>query len=186
MKKFFSVAACFAVVGLIGCAAQKSTNSVKATNDNSNVPIVSDGRNDAPKRNPANAIEAAPERLSLKAGDGKGFALIRLRIAEPFHVNANPPSEPQFIATTIAAENSQNLIFAKPIYPPGEARKFAFSDKPIAVYTGEITIKIPVTIAKNAVRGDFNENLKLTFQPCDDEVCYRPQTINLVLPVSIN
>jgi DsbC/DsbD-like thiol-disulfide interchange protein len=134
---------------------------------------------------PAGAVRFSAEKTQIKAGDS-GEAVLKLKIQQPFHVNANPPSENNLIPTTIEFESKNGLTFEKPNYPPGEAKKFQFSEKPLAVYEGEVEIKLPVKADAKAAKGEQTVNGKLRFQACDEEVCYRPETIDVVLPIEIS
>lgn len=135
--------------------------------------------------NPAEAVSAAIGTTDIKAGSA-GEAVVKLKIQKPFHVNANPPSEENLIPTAIEFEAQNGVRFEKPIYPAGESKKFEFSEKPLLVYEGEVEIKLPLKAEANAPRGEQKINGKLRFQPCDEEVCYRPQTADIVLPVRIS
>jgi hypothetical protein len=132
---------------------------------------------------PAEAVQFSVERAEIKAGEASE-ATIKLKIAPPFHVNANPPSEKNLIPTELEFAAQNGISLEKAIYPPGELKKFAFSEKPLAVYEGEIEIRLLLkTIA--AADGVQTLNGTLRFQPCDDEVCYRPQTVKIALPVKM-
>lgn len=139
-------------------------------------------KNAAPK--PAEAVQFSVAETEIKAGE-TGEVAVKLKIKPPFHVNANPPSESNLIPTSIEFEAKNGLTFGKPIYPAGKTKKFAFSEKPLQVYEGEVEIKLPIKADKTAA-GEQKAIGKLRFQPCDDEVCYRPQTIDVALPIRIS
>lgn len=162
---------------LSACAANEKTtgNTSKQTANNQ--------KTAQPK--PAEAIQFSAARTQIKAGSA-GEAVVKLKIQPPFHVNANPPSEDNLIPTSVEFESKNGLTFEKPVYPAGAAKKFQFSEKPLSVYEGEIEIKLPVRIDAKAAKGMQTVNGKLRFQPCDDEVCYRPQTVDVVLPIEIS
>jgi len=65
-------------------------------------------------------------------------------------------------------------------------KKFQFSEKPLLVYEGEIEIKLPVKADAKASKGEQTVSGKLRFQACDEAVCYRPQTVDVVLPIEIS
>jgi hypothetical protein len=134
---------------------------------------------------PAEAVRFSAEKTQIKAGNS-GEAVLKLKIQPPFHVNANPPSEDNLIPTTIEFESRNGLTFEKPNYPVGELKKFQFSEKPLLIYEGEVEIKLPVKADAKAAKGEQNVSGKLRFQPCDEEVCYRPQTVDVVLPIEIS
>ena len=133
---------------------------------------------------PAEAVTFSTEPLVIKAA-GSGEIPITLKIHSPFHVNANPPSEQNLIPTSLEFETKNGLMIEKPVYPAGETKKFGFSEKPLSVYEGEVIIKLPVKAAADAQKGAQTLNGKLKFQPCDDKVCYRPQTKDVSFNVTI-
>jgi hypothetical protein len=175
MKRLISI--CSSLIFAVACAGNENLRQNSST-ETANTP-----QNAAPK--PAEAARFSVEQTEIKAG-GSGTAIIKIKIQPPFHVNANPPSESNLIPTAIEFESKNNLTFEKPIYPAGEAKKFQFSEKPLQVYEGEIEIKLPVKAAANAAKGEQNASGKLRFQPCDEAVCYRPQTVDVVLPIKIS
>lgn len=134
---------------------------------------------------PAEAVQFSIGKTQIKAG-GAGEAVIKLKIQPPFHVNANPPSEENLIPTSIEFESKNGLTFEKSVYPAGKEKKFQFSEKMLSVYEGEIEIKLPVKTDAKVAKGEQSVTGKLRFQPCDDEVCYRPQTVDVVLPIEIS
>jgi hypothetical protein len=63
-------------------------------------------------------------------------------------------------------------------------RKFAFAEKPLSVYEGETQLMVTVKTDKT-VHGTNNLAGILRVQACDDQVCYPPGVINVVIPVTI-
>ena len=134
--------------------------------------------------NPAEAVSVSSAPVKIKAAETSEIA-VKIKIEPPFHVNANPPSEENLIPTSVEFEPKNGLTFGKPIYPQGETKKFGFSEKPLSVYEGEVMIKLPVKATANAQKGAQTLNGKLKFQPCDEKVCYRPQTKDVSFNVTI-
>ncbi len=182
MKNFILVALCFLMAA---CAATETPNKTVA---NSNAATAEPAKTpDKPKFIAAEAVKfSVAKPIEIKAGN-QTEAEVQIKIQTAYHVNSNPPSEKGFIPLEIALENSGGLIIGKPIYPEGEKKAFAFSEnKPLSVYTGEIVVKLPLKADKMATTGQHQLTGKLTFQPCDEEVCYRPQTVAMTLPVTVN
>ena len=137
-----------------------------------------------PKTPPADIVRAEAGQVELKRG-GVGEATVKVKIAEGYHVNGNPASKFQ-IATTLAVEPANGLGAGQPAYPPSVTRKFKFSEDPIAVYEGEVVIKLPLRAEANATAGATALRAKLRVQPCDEEACYPPQNIQTSIPVVVN
>lgn len=168
---------CLLPIFISACAGDESPRP------NSSIQTANTQRASQPK--PAEAVQFAAAKTEIKAGS-VGEAVVKLKVQPPFHVNANPPSENNLIPTAVEFESKNGLTFEQPIYPAGESRKFQFSEKPLAVYEDEIEIKLPIKAQVTAAKGEQTVPGKLRFQPCDDAVCYRPQIVDVVLPVKIS
>jgi hypothetical protein len=162
---------------LTACAGNENPQS-NSSNQTANIQKTSQ-----PK--PAEAVRFSAGKAQVKAGSA-GEAVLKLKIQQPFHVNANPPSENYLIPTSVEFESKNGLTFEKPNYPAGESKKFQFSEKPLSVYEGEIEIKLPVKADAKAAKGEQTVSGKLRFQPCDESVCYRPETVDVVVPIEIS
>ncbi len=110
---------------------------------------------------------------------------VKLRIKKPYHVNANPATEDYLIPTVISLASSGGLSFGKPIYPKAENKKFAFADKPLAVYEDEVTVRVPVTAAKSAKPGARKLNGTVRYQACDDNNCLIPTTASFTVALNV-
>jgi hypothetical protein len=182
MKRSLTII-CLSLVALVGCnsAPQPNANSSAANQNPSDLKVET--KTEA--ANPAQAVEISTDKIEIKAG-AAGEAVVKLKIKQPFHVNANPPSEKNLIPTEISYETAHGIAPSKAVYPNGEMKTFSFSpNKPLSVYSGETIIKIPLKVAANAEKSVHLLNGKLNVQPCDDEVCYKPQTLDVVLAVNV-
>jgi hypothetical protein len=130
-------------------------------------------------------VTATVEEAKLDAG-GAGEASVRLDIARGYHAHANPATDKFYVATEIRAEPQDGITPGKPTYPPGQSKKFSFSDKPLSVYEGSVVIKLPLRAGANALKGRHTLRAKIRVQPCDDQVCKPPRDIDAPIPVTIN
>ena len=117
---------------------------------------------------------------------GEGEAVVRLDIAEGFHVNANPPSDEFYIGTEIKAAPQEGITPGKPVYPPAIRKKFQFSKKELAVYEGQAVIRLPLRADTAAAKGRHTFRAQIRVQPCDDKECLPPRTIEAYIPVMVN
>ena len=100
-----------------------------------------------------------------------------LSILDGFHVNAHDTGgDVPLIATTLTADVPGAVVE----FPPGEERQFAFSEKPIRVYSREVTLLVRFP---NPPHPDSSVRLSLTYQPCDDSACLPPVTKQLEIDV---
>lgn len=135
--------------------------------------------------NSIDVVRANPEEVTIAAGES-GEAVVRLRIVDGYHVNANPPTFSYLKPTELELTPADGIAVERITYPDPLTKSFSFSpDKPLAVYEGEITMKARLKADKASKPGPHNLSAKLRVQACDDKVCYAPGTIDLVVPVNI-
>ena len=91
-----------------------------------------------------------------------------MTVLDTFHLNASKAAQ-GMIPTTLAISGTRGLEIKPQIdYPPGEARRFAFTTEPLHVYAGQVTLlarfdtPVPPGSSLRAV---------LTYQPCTDDAC---------------
>ena len=111
-------------------------------------------------------------------GDSPGDLVVRLRIAPGWHVNANPASLDFLIPTRVAASVPDAAIDV--VYPEGARYHPRFSLEPLAVYEGEVAIRVH---PRRRLEGGIG--LDLTFQACDASTCLPPETVRLELPTTL-
>jgi DsbC/DsbD-like thiol-disulfide interchange protein len=129
-------------------------------------------------------VKATPQETTIARG-ASGDAIIRLRIENGYHVNANPPSYPYLIPTQIELSPAESIAVDFITYPDALTKKFSFAEQPLAVYEGETDVKVRLSAGKSAQTGMHNLSGKLSVQACDDQVCYAPGTIDITLPVNV-
>src|SRR5712671_1339117 len=112
-------------------------------------------------------------------------AVVTLSISPGFHVNANPATFSYLIATEVTAGEVDGIIVGTPAYPAAVKRKFQFAEEPLAVYEGEIPIKLNVRTAANATTGRKSLRVDVRVQACDEEQCFPPATIRSTIPVTV-
>jgi len=135
-------------------------------------------------RRSVDVVKAAPQPVEIPAGKS-AEALVKVNIETGFHVNANPPTYPYLKPTELEIPRSEGVSVAFIAYPNAISRKLQFAEKPLAIYEGEITIKANLSADKGMKPGQKDLAAKLNVQACDDQVCYAPGTIDLVIPVNI-
>ena len=129
-------------------------------------------------------VKAAAQRVEMSAG-GSAEAIVRLTIQSGYHVNANPPTFPYLKATALEISPSDGVSVAFLTYPNGLNKKFAFAEQPLAVYEGDTDLKATLKADKAAKKGERSIPARLRIQACDDQVCYPPGTLELVIPVNL-
>ncbi|MBI1926188.1 DUF255 domain-containing protein [Candidatus Poribacteria bacterium] len=112
---------------------------------------------------------------------------VRLEIAEGWHINANPALMDMLIPTIVSVSPDLPVEVLSVRYPKGKSLRFDFSEQPISVYEGNITIQMKLKLKSGTSPKEvFPLGLELHYQACDDKRCLSPstKTIQLALDAS--
>jgi hypothetical protein len=131
----------------------------------------------------SDVVRLGTEVVSLPGGNID--AKVLLSISPGFHINANPATFPYLIATEVTSGKVEGITVGAPGYPAAVKRKFQFADQPLAVYEGDVAIKLNLRAEKNAVAGPRSLPINLTVQACDEEKCYPPATLNSTISLTV-
>ncbi len=119
-----------------------------------------------------------PAPLRVKTGETAPLAL-RFRLAAGHHTNSNKPTDEFLIPLKLtwdsAALTPLEVIAVE--YPAGKLEKYAFSEKPLSVYSGEFIVTTRFKAAADAPKGQKTVNGKLRYQACSDTMCFPPRTL---------
>jgi hypothetical protein len=99
----------------------------------------------------------------------KGEIIITLGIEDGFHINANPASEPYLIPTSV---HFAGIAPDHVAYPSAVRFKPKFSEEPIDVYEGMISIIAVFRPTK--LDGVRHLRVTVTVQACTDQICFPP------------
>jgi thiol:disulfide interchange protein DsbD len=127
-------------------------------------------------------VRITPANLSTQ---GSAEAIVRLSITPGYHVNANPASFSYLIPTELTAADTDGISVGKPIYPKAETHKFQFAEEPLAVYQGDVEVKLPLRAGPGATPGSHLLPLSVRIQACDTEKCFPPANIEAQVSVEI-
>jgi len=108
-----------------------------------------------------------------------------VELGEPWHVNANPASTPDFIPTVLTFEPSGAVTVDTISYPKGKQTAVSWADEPVALYTGRIVIFANARVNNNAPLGPVTLKGVLRYQACDDQVCLAPKSIPITLETEL-
>jgi DsbC/DsbD-like thiol-disulfide interchange protein len=162
---------------LIGCAKAPTTNNTATTTTSSNA-------DEPPSINSVDVVKAQPQEATLAPGES-GETLVLVQIANGYHVNANPPSQPYLKPTELELKPAEGISVDFITYPDPLVRNFSFSQTPLKVYEGDTQLKVRLKADKTATPGKHNLPAKLRVQACDDKVCYAPGALDITVPVNI-
>ncbi len=137
-----------------------------------------------PKTTSESVVKVAVQGIEVPAG-GIADAIVRVTIQSGYHINSNPPTYPYLKATELDVADTDEISLNSIFYPKPLVKKFAFADKPLHVYEGETPLTVALEAAPTAQKGQQSIPAKLRIQACDDQVCYPPGSIDVVIPVLI-
>ncbi|KXJ61060.1 MAG: hypothetical protein AXW14_10545 [Alteromonas sp. Nap_26] len=100
--------------------------------------------------------------------NSNGDYIIEITMAPGWHINSNKPLDKSLIATEIVASSNQTLQVS---YPTPVKRKLGFSQKPLSLYEGQLSI--PIARDKKAPLDKFI----LKTQACSEKLCLLPETL---------
>lgn len=174
---------------LAGLTACGTNNNAKISGvQNTSVPSAEESVQqpqlpiEKPERvSPSQAVTASAAEINLRAGEA-AEAEIKIIIANGYHINGNPASENYLRPTELKIETAEKITVCKPVYPAAGMKKFDFNEKPISVYEGTISVKLPVRADKTAT-GRVVLRGTIQAQPCNDNACFPPRTVEIFLPV---
>jgi hypothetical protein len=129
------------------------------------------------------ATVAPPDPVIIKTG-AKAAAKIHVRLQAGYHTNSNTPSDEYLIPLRLTWEAAP-LVAGTVTYPKPHLEKYAFSEKPLSVITGDFDLVTEFTAPNSAPKGSHTITGKLRYQACSDKACLPPRTIEVRLPVEI-
>ena len=99
---------------------------------------------------------------------------MRLLVLFCIAVSASPAAKPiSYLRTEIPAGFKLGTV----TYPKGTLQTFTFSkNKMLNVYSGNVTILLPLTVLPTAPLGSQHIPMKLRYQACSTEICLPPVT----------
>jgi hypothetical protein len=129
---------------------------------------------------PSGKDVVAPEAYASHDPVARGMSFqvaVVLKIRPGFHVNAREVTEDYLIPTDLRAEVPAGFKLGAVSYPKGTLQTFAFSkNKKLNVYSGNVTILLPLTVLPTAPLGLQHIPMKLRYQACSTEICLPPVT----------
>lgn len=140
----------------------------------------------APAQSSSSVIKVRPAESSyrIKQGAAAQVALV-VDIDEGYHLNSNRPGDKNLIATSLKFDRMAGLSTTPVAYPKARMQKFEFSQKPLSVFEGKVTLKLTARALPTLPAGSHVLKGKLNVQACNNKVCLRPQTVDVAIPVEV-
>lgn len=140
------------------------------------------------------ALPSEDELLTLAAsipskGDifpGNPFDVeVQLELAEGWHINANPSSWDLLIPTTVSVKPNTSIETLSVTYPKGKPFDADFSETPISVYEGDVTVKMKLKLKPGeTIEKAFPLKINVRYQACDAHRCTPPSNATISLGVN--
>jgi len=97
---------------------------------------------------------------------------LKMKVKDSWHINSSKPNEDYLIASELKVNSPFKLKSVK--FPEAENLKFEFSDVPVSVYQGEITVGAIVVVPDSIKPGDNQLIVTFSYQACNDVSCLAP------------
>jgi len=131
-------------------------------------------------------VSVHAELLQDKVRVGTACTVVLIvSIAEGWHINAASPADEALIGTTVDIEKKDLLDSVSISYPVGIERHFGYTDLPIEVYEGKVSISLTLHVSKNVPPGTYNLPVRVEYQACSESVCLAPASAHVVLPLKV-
>jgi hypothetical protein len=101
---------------------------------------------------------------------------IRAELLPGYHTNSDKPSDEYLIPLRLTWASEQLEVEAVE-YPEPEMESYAFSEKPLSVFTHDFDIVSRIKVPAGAPTGIATLSGKLRYQACSDKLCLPPKTI---------
>lgn len=118
---------------------------------------------------------------ALRAGH-KALIAVRVEIGDGYHAQSHTPLDPNYVKFELKMADVPGLTFGDPKYPPGKIEDYPALGK-LSVYTGTITIYVPVEASADVKLGPTDITGTGIWQICNDSACFPPERRKFSLSV---
>lgn len=130
-----------------------------------------------------NPLSVTAKPLAAKRG-ASATVSVSVELLLGYHVNSHTPSDEYLIPLSLTWEAAPFEV-EQVVYPEPRMESYAFSGKPLSVYTGDFEIRTRLRIPADAAPGRRTLTGKLRYQACTHNLCLPPKTLDVKLPVHI-
>jgi thiol:disulfide interchange protein DsbD len=118
-------------------------------------------------------VSAVLNVSALRPGDHAVVAVV-VDIGPGLHAQSHWPTKEGFIGMEVKGGETEGTIYSQTVYPPGKDEIYAGLGQ-LNVYEGKTVVYVPLEIKPDAKTGEMELAGTITYQICDDRVCYMPQ-----------
>jgi hypothetical protein len=103
------------------------------------------------------------------------------------NIHVYAPGAKDFEPPKIVVAANKMVTAGKPVFPAGVLTTLAGVSTRVPVYSKTFRVTQPITVAANAPKGGaVIVAATLSYQACDDKVCYPPATLPLFWRIGVN
>jgi DsbC/DsbD-like thiol-disulfide interchange protein len=124
------------------------------------------------------------KKIELRAS-GSGVVVVELKVHDGFHVQANPASKPNLIATKVDIAAVGQIEVGRASYPKPKPYKVAGLETEVGTYDGLFEVRVPVQATAKIQPGKYSLDGKVRYQACDDKVCFPPTILRFAAPIEV-
>jgi DsbC/DsbD-like thiol-disulfide interchange protein len=122
-----------------------------------------------------------PEQIPAKRGKPL-VETLKVVVQPGFHVNSDKPKD-EFIIPLKLTWNDGPLEAESTSYPKPE--EIQVGGQKLTVFTGTFNIQTDFKVPEHAQAGTTIMTGKLRYQACNNQMCFRPATVDVRLPIVI-
>jgi thiol:disulfide interchange protein DsbD len=115
---------------------------------------------------------------------GQTVLAIVVDIPDGLHAQSSTPTEKEFIAFAVEMQPVEGLTIGEAIFPPGALKTYPMLGE-LSVLDGKVVIYVPIAVAGEAPLGSTELRGTVTYQLCDDQNCFPPESPEILIPTEI-
>ncbi|GAB4453104.1 MAG: thioredoxin domain-containing protein [Armatimonadaceae bacterium] len=120
--------------------------------------------------------------VTVTAG-AQATLVFSLQMAANYHVQSQQPGLPHLIPTLATVATNAPAAVGPVGYPEADTTEIAGDT--LSVYHGTVSFTVPVSVADNALPGEYDITLSVRCQPCSESACLPPvelmRTVRIVV-----
>lgn len=122
-----------------------------------------------------------PDALTIKRG-ATATEVLHVVVQPGLHVNSDKPKDPYIIPLKLTW--TPGLLDVKSVEFP-KAEEVKVGSQQLLVFTGTFEVKTEFQAPSNAIVGPTTLLGKMHYQACSSDMCFRPGTLDVKVPVVI-
>ncbi|MGE5401341.1 MAG: protein-disulfide reductase DsbD [Ignavibacteriales bacterium] len=115
-------------------------------------------------------------------------AAFKIKIEDTWHINSNKPKDEYLIPSSVQLDSLKNpsgALLASVSYPAAKDLKLEFSDNPVSVFEGDVTVTGEIEIPENTAPGSYPVKVLLNYQSCNNSTCLAPDVAEDEITVQV-